>query len=467
MSSEEGRCELNVESLREEVEAFVKEYVDEGMLPFGSVAVFSKKQRKEVLSFMYGRSVIEKAGDGDGRGDVEIKEDTICRIYSMTKPVVAVAIMILYERRKLNLTDPLHKYLPCFSNMQVAVEGKYPDTLQTRRAKTDITIQHLLTHTSGFTYWFLEDPHCVHEQYRADGVAFSPIYPGQLDGMSLQDVCERLAKCPLAFEPGTKWQYSNSFDVLGRVIELISGQSLDEFLKENIFDPLEMKDTGFYVPEEKKDRFSQCFVVQRDEGDELLTEGFVKKGFTRLDNDAEFLSQPRLCAGGGGLVSTIGDYMNFCHMLLHGGTFLPVNNNSSDNDHDNDNGRDGCKEDEQDEQRKKPTQKKIVRILGRKTVELMMGNHLKGDMADYGKASFLNLNWKGVGFGLGGSVVLSPFQLGALSSEGEYAWGGMSSVFFWIDPREGVACVFMTQLVPSSALPLRQQLRVIVNKNIV
>eukprot|EP00056_Hartaetosiga_gracilis_P020364 m.19030 g.19030 ORF g.19030 m.19030 type:complete len:326 (-) comp8394_c0_seq1:257-1234(-) len=324
--------------------------------------------------------------------------------------------------------------------------------------------------------------------------------------MTLQDMCERIAQCPLVFEPGTQWQYSNSFDVLGRVVEVVSGQGLAAFLEENIFGPLGMVDTGFFVPKHKQHRFAHCYQVVDNNMEEkkdaeaegvsnddnnnnknnemkkakrmtptqkqkrpssLLTKGFVKGGMARLNNDVQFHSPPDMCAGGGGLVSTIDDYMRFCNMLLNKGTYeWPVNSSNQKGEEE--------KEEEDEEgqlQKQQPVSKSKkrqgIRILGRKTVEeMMMGNHLNGDMADYGKAHFLNLNWHGIGFGLGGSVVLNPSQVGVLCSKGEFAWGGMSSVFFWIDPTEGVACVFMTQLVPSSALPLRKDLRVVVNKSL-
>ena len=277
---------------------------------------------------------------------------------------------------------------------------------------------------------FFEDELGVHKEYKEKKVMFSPLIPSEHEGVDLQAMCERLASCPLVFHPGTKWQYSNATDVLGRLVEVVSGQRLDEYFQQYIFDPLGMVDTAFHVSEEKRPRFARCYTIKRsDESkDKLLSgPGFVFQGFERLDNDNLFMAPPNIHAGGGGLVSTLHDYSRFCLMLLN-------------------NGRLGD-----------------TRILGRKTVEFMMMNHLDGDMADYGMASFLNMNRRGVGFGLGWAVVVDPARLGAMCSKGEAAWGGMASTFFWIDPVENTACVFMTQLVPSSALPLRRTLRYLVN----
>lgn len=242
-------------------------------------------------------------------------------------------------------------------------------------------------------------------------------------------MCERLASCPLLFHPGTKWQYSNSTDVIGRLVEVLSGHRLDEFMRQFIFKPLNMSDTGFHVPAESISRFARCYQVKRERnaGSFLSGSDFVFKGFERLDNDDTFFQSPSVHAGGGGLVSTINDYRRFCQMILNKGEF------------------DG------------------IRILSRKTVEYMLRNHLQGDMADYGVSMWLNMNRRGVGFGLGWAVVVDAVRLGALCSEGEVAWGGMASTFFWIDPKEDMACIFMTQLVPSSALPLRRTLRALVN----
>ncbi|EGD80050.1 beta-lactamase [Salpingoeca rosetta] len=416
-TSEDGMCAERLER----VGAWMEKMVVEGKLPCACVSVL--RGNKEVYSHMCGfRNVEDK---------VPVTEDTLFRIYSMTKAVTCVALMSLYEEGHFELTDPVSKFIPCFSDMKVAVGGSYPD-FELEDARSPITIQQLFTHTSGLTYWFFDDELGVNKAYKEKKVMFSPLFPNEHDGMDLEKMCERLASCPLLFHPGTKWQYSNATDVLGRLVEVISGQRLDTFMQERIFTPLDMRDTAFHVAAEHVDRFARCYTVKRSEEDAkkgalLSGAGFQFQGFERLDNDALFMSPPNVYAGGGGLVSTLRDYTRFCRMLLNNGVL------------------DG------------------KRVLGRKTVEFMMLNHLNGDMADYGMPSWLNMNRHGVGFGLGWAVVVDPARLGAMCSAGEVAWGGMASTFFWIDPREDMACVFMTQLVPSSALPLRRTLRYLVN----
>jgi len=228
-------------------------------------------------------------------------------------------------------------------------------------------------------------------------------------------VVDRLAEIPLEFEPGSRWEYSVSFDVLGRLVEVVSGKPLDVFLKDQIFDPLGMVDTGFFVPENKHGRFVslyQCTPQDRL----MLMESAVGSPLT---DPVETLS------GGGGLVSTLKDFFRFTEMLRNRGTL---------EDH---------------------------RLLGTKSVELMTMNHLPGDLADMGQPTFCETTYEGIGFGLGMSVVIDPAKAKILGTPGEYAWGGYASTAFWVDPKEDMTVIFLTQLIPSSAYPIRRELRVL------
>lgn len=242
---------------------------------------------------------------------------------------------------------------------------------------------------------------------------------------------ERLAACPLVFQPGTQWRYSNATDVLGYLIEVVTKQSFPDFVRDRILKPLQMHDTAFYVPAEKRSRLAPCYTVPGGQAGKVdITQPQRQTGgLQRMDLDAAYNEPPPIADGGGGLVSTLGDFLKFCRMLLNK----------------------GCAEDGS------------TRLLGRKTVEYMMRNQLQGDLADYGMPYFLNVAWHGIGFGLGFAVVADCTKVKANVSDGECSWGGMASTFFWIDPRENLACVFLTQLVPSSSYPFRRQLRSLVN----
>ena len=336
--------------------------------------------------------------------------DTIFRIYSMSKPITSVALMMLYEQGLLQLDDPVHTFIPSWANLQVFVSGLYPRFVTVPPARP-MTIRDLLTHTSGLTYGSMEGSN-VDAAYSALGV-WDPNKPGY----TLQNMVDILAELPLEFSPGTRWNYSVSTDVLGYLIEVISGQRFDAYLREHIFEPLGMRDTGFTIAEGQLARFACNYERQRD-------------GSLRLI-DAPERSQYRnrsLFSGGGGLVSTAGDYFRFTAMLRNHGAL------------------DG------------------VRLLGRKTVELMTMNHLPGgqDLTQLAHAGrFTETAYAGVGFGLGFSVMLDPTRAQILGTPGEYAWGGAASTAFWVDPREDLIVIFMTQLMPSSSYPLRRELRVL------
>ena len=334
--------------------------------------------------------------------------DTIVRIYSMTKPLTSTAIMMLYEEGRFQLDDPISRFLPGFANQRVATGGSR-GKIDSVPAVRDITFRDLLTHTSGLTYGFMEST-AVDAMYRDTGVDF------QTSETSLAEVVDLLAACPLIAQPGTQWNYSVATDVLGRLVEVISGQPFDQFLAERVIGPLGMVDTGFDVPAGKLGRFAANYARHPKTGALMLIDDPQKSRY----------GSPRtVCSGGGGLVATAGDYLRFCRFMLNKGEL------------------DG------------------VRLLGRKTVELMTSNHLDGDMAAMGMPRFSESNYAGIGFGLGFSVTLDPARAQILGSAGEYAWGGAASTAFWCDPAEDMAVVLLTLLMPSSTYPIRRELRVL------
>lgn len=362
-----------------------------------------------VLVFRHGHVAYQRcAGLADQARGLAMAPDTIVRIYSMTKPLTSVAAMMLYEEGRFQLDDPITSYLPCFHDMRVVVGGMQ-GRLDTVPAAREITFRDLLTHTSGLTYGFMQATP-LDALYRDRGVDF------QTAQASLGEVVERAASLPLLAQPGQEWNYSIATDVLGHLVATISGQSFESCLRERILAPLGMADTDFHVPEDKHARFAANYYRGADGALALLDD----------PGNSRYRAPPPLASGGGGLVSTAGDYLRFCRMMLNGGEL------------------DG------------------VRLLGRKTVALMTTNHLpRGDMAAMGQPRFSESSYEGVGFGLGFSVMLDPARAQILGSPGEYAWGGAASTAFWIDPAEEMAVILLTQLTPSSTYPTRRELRVL------
>ena len=360
-----------------------------------------------------GVAYARSAGLADRERGTPMGADTIVRIYSMTKPLTSVAIMMLYEEGRFQLDDPITRFLPCFAGQRVLTGGSRgkPETVPAVR---DITFRDLLTHTSGLTYGFMEAT-LADAMYRAEGVDF------QTSDATLGEVVERAARLPLLAQPGAAWNYSIATDVLGHLVAVISGQSFDAFLRERVIAPLGMVDTDFAVPPEKLARFAANYARGPDGALVLLDDPATSR----------FATTGRIPSGGGGLCSTAGDYLRFCRMMLNKGELE---------------GR---------------------RLLGRKTVELMTANHLGGDMAAMGQARFSESSYEGVGFGLGFSVMLDPARAQVLGTPGEYAWGGAASTAFWIDPAEEMAVVLLTQLMPSSTYPIRRELRVLTYQAIV
>lgn len=381
----------------ERVDAWMRRYVETGRLAGLSVAVMRG-----------GKTAFFRAhGQADLARSRPFTADTILRIYSMTKPLTSLAVLMLYEEGRFQLDDPVSRFLPEFTEMRVMTGGNRA-RLETEPALRAITIRDLLTHTSGLTYGFMEAT-LVDALYRRDEIDF------QTSNLPLGELVARLARQPLLAQPGTEWNYSVATDVLGHLVAVVSGQDFGEFMRARILRPLRMHDTDFFVLEEKRDRFAANYAFDRE-------------GRLRLYDDSvgsRFLTPPPLASGGGGLVSTAGDYLRFCRMILNLGEL------------------DG------------------VRLLGRKTVELMLTNHLPGDLAAMGQPRFAESSYAGIGFGLGVSVMLDPARAQIVGTPGEVSWGGVASTSFWIDPDEDMAVVLMTQLVPSSALPLRRELRVL------
>jgi len=337
-------------------------------------------------------------------------EDTIFRIYSMTKPITSVALMMLYEEGYFQLDDEVYKHIPEWRNLRVYASGNYPLFL-TQSPERPMTIRDLMTHMSGLTYHFMERTN-VDAAYRQLGV-------GVVGGPgTLPEMIKKLAFLPLEFSPGTKWNYSVSTDVLGYLVEVMSGMAFNEYLKTRIFDPLKMVDTDFYVPPEKIGRFAAIYNRQPDKTLQLVDD----------PGNSTFSKPPTFFSGGGGLVSTAADYFRFCQMLLNGGEL------------------DGA------------------RILGRKTIELMTMNHLPNgqDMSKLSVSTFSQVASEGNGFGLGFSVHLGSDKSQVIGSIGEYSWGGAASTAFWIDPAEDLIVIFLTQFYPEGTFNFRNQLKAII-----
>ena len=373
-------------------------YIDKGRLPCVA-ALVARGGQVAHLSF---RGATEMGGSR------AIDADTIYRIYSMTKPITSVAAMMLFEEGALRLDHEVFRYIPEFQDtMVLGDDGKL---VKPARA---MTVRDLFTHTSGLSYSFLMQG-AVDKYYRDNKLEYS-----QWKG-DLASFCQALAKAPLVFSPGDRWNYSNSTDVLGRVVEVASGMSLDQFFQTRIFGPLGMKDTGFHVPAESVDRLMACY--RRDPVSGVIS--LADPGGAA----SAYAKPPNVFSGGGGLASTIGDYFRFCLMLANGGEL------------------DG------------------VRLLSPKTLEFMTMNHLPDNktLKDMGDKTFSESRMDGSGFGLGWAVTTDVVATTQPGSIGTFSWGGMASTFFWIDPVEDLIAIQMTQLMPSGAYPIRPQFQQLV-----
>lgn len=383
------------------ISPWMDNYVSSGKLPGCLTAVM----RKGKIAFL------ECQGMADPETQRPVSEDTVFRIYSMTKPVVTAAAMTYFEEGRFQLDDPVSRFLPEFENTPVWVSGE-GDAMRTEPVAEPMKIWHLMTHTAGLVYGARNDSP-VGAMCRQNGIDFS-----RRNDRVLADTVRALAKIPLRWQPGTRWEYSVATDVLGRLVEVVADDTLDNVLKDRIFDPLGMADSGFQLQEGQLPRFAALFDAR--DGGLVLNE--------KPDESATHAKRITLFSGGGGLVSTAGDYLRFAEAIRCKGVLGNT------------------------------------RILGRKTVELMTVNHLPGntDMAGMGTPVHSETSYEGIGFGLGFSIVLDPATARHACSAGEHAWGGAASTAFWIDPVEDISVVFMTQVLPSSSYPIRRELRSLV-----
>jgi CubicO group peptidase (beta-lactamase class C family) len=387
----------------------LQRYIDAGKLA-GTLVLVARRGRVAYL---------------EPRGHLEIERtrpvapDSIFRIYSMTKPIVSVGLMMLWEQGRFQLDDPVAKFIPSWKDQRVFVGGNHPNW-KTAPLERPMNVRDLLGHQSGLTYGFMERTN-VDAAYRTLRVG-----DRTRGGYTARDMVEELATLPLEFSPGTRWNYSVSTDVCGHLIELISGQRLDAYLAEHVLQPLGMTDTAFVVTDDRAKRFAANYQRQRDDR------------LTLIDDPAR--SVYRECAffsGGGGLVSTAHDYFRFASMMLNKGEL------------------DG------------------IRLLGRKTVEFMTMNHLPDgqDLTNLAlPGMFTETGYYGVGFGLGFSVMQSPARAMIAGTPGEFAWGGAAGTAFWIDPGEQMIVVFMTQIMQMglpSPYPLRRELRTLAYASVI
>lgn len=399
----------------ERVSSWLAEQITSERLAGASVLI---GRRGEVAYF-------EARGLADQASGRSFDHDTIVRIYSMTKPVTTVAAMMLYEAGAFQLDDPVAKYLPAFADTRVWAGGEAPVS-ETVPAESAMTVKHLMTHTSGLTYGFMQS-NAVDAAYRAAKMDF-PGGPG-----TLASQVDRLAEIPLVCQPGSRWNYSVSIDVLGRLVEVWSGQTLAEFFQEQLFDPLDMADAGFHVAKRNHDRFAACYAPLS--GGDLASVGrtptaeeVARRGGLKLQDPAagsRFLEPANVYAGGGGLTASMRDYARFAQMLMNGGVL------------------------------------EGARVLSPKTITYMRQNHLPDnrDMAAMGQPVWSETSYDGIGFGLGWAVVIDPVKAAFVTSPGEHHWGGAASTFFWMDPEEELYTVLLTQLMPSSTYPIRRELR--------
>jgi CubicO group peptidase (beta-lactamase class C family) len=382
------------------IDQFIKaKYVDSGRLKGALILV---ARRGEIAH-------LRALGLADAERGKPMREDTIFRIYSMTKPITSAAFMMLVEEGLVALDDPVSKFIPEWKDLGV-YDGGFMETFRTKPPERPMLIVDLMRHTSGLTYGFQQRSN-IDAAYRRLGIG-EVEKSGTLDSM-----IEGLARLPLEFSPGTAWNYSVSTDILGYLIGKISGRPFETFLQEQVIGPLGMSDTDFFAPAAKADRLAACYNLS-------------PKGVVLQDDPttSSYLAPPSLASGGGGLVSTAEDYLKFCQMILNGGALGEA------------------------------------RLLSPKTVQLMGLNHLPGgaDLSTLSRSLFSEAAYAGLGFGLGFSTTIDPAATLIPATAGDLSWGGAASTFFWIDPKEDLIAILMTQLLPSSAYPIRRELRTLV-----
>jgi len=350
-------------------------------------------------------------GQMDIERDKPVQEDTIFRIYSMTKPITSVALMMLFEEGRFQLNDPVSRFIPSWKGQQVWVSGD-GDDMETREPASPMTMRHVLSHTSGLTYGtgLFPSEHPVDKFYDKLGV-------NRDAGETIGSFAEKLSTVPLRYDPGTQWCYSLATDVCGCLVEFISGVPFGQFLQERMFDPLGMNDTSFVVPENKLDRLAANYRRRADKTLKLIDDPM----------NSLYANPNRFPSGGGGLASTTADYGRFCEMLRGGG------------------------------------QLEGQRIIGGRTLKLMHRNHLPNgtDLGSIAMGSFSETAYDGVGFGLGFASTLDDVAAGTIGA-GDYYWGGAASTIFWVDPVEDMFVIFMTQLMPSATFNFRGQIKNII-----
>ncbi|MFZ1886401.1 MAG: serine hydrolase domain-containing protein [Candidatus Binataceae bacterium] len=351
-------------------------------------------------------------GMADRERKTPIADDTIFRLYSMSKPITSVALMSLYEQGHFQLNDPVARFIPEWRDHKVWISGDGA-TMETAAPARPMTMRHVLSHQGGLTYGATNHP--VDRAYREAGVRRG-------EGETLASFVHKLAKVPLRYTPGEHWMYSFSTDVCGYLVEAISGKPFDQYLQDTIFDPLGMADTAFSVAPKNVGRFAANYERKPDKTLKLIDD----------PERSAYLKEPSFFSGGGGLTGTTADYLRFCEMLRRGGEL------------------DGA------------------RIVGSRTIDLMRQNHLAGgkDLSTMATGDFSETAYDGVGFGLGFAMTLGQVAHGALG-EGDYYWGGAASTIFWVDPKEDLVVIFMTQLMPSGTFNFRGQLRNIIYSAIV
>ncbi|WP_150306352.1 serine hydrolase domain-containing protein [Pseudomonas saliphila] len=395
---------LDTQRLSRIAEHLDRAYITPGRLP-GALTLVA---RRGEIAYLHAQGMM------DVERNKPVQTDTLFRVYSMTKPVTSIALMQLYEQGRFLLDDPVHKYIPAWKNLRVYKSGIHPNFI-TVPCERSMTIRDLLTHQSGLTYGFMNRTNvdAAYRELKLDGNS----------GLTLERLIDELSRLPLEFSPGTAWNYSVSTDVCGYLVQLLSGMSLEAYFAEHVFKPLKMHDTFFTVPAEKLNRFAACYQYQP--GDQFS-----------LQDDPQhshFAREHGYLSGGGGLVSTITDYHRFAQALANGGEL------------------------------------EGARIIGRKTLEFMRLNHLPDDqdLPSVTVGGFSETPYDGSGFGLGFSVKTDVAKSQTIGSVGEYGWGGMAGTAFFIDPVEELVVIFMTQLIPSSAYLLRQELRALVHAALV
>lgn len=397
----------------ERIREMIQDHIDRNQIS-GAVTLVARQGKV---------AYFESFGMMDIEANKPMQPDTIFRIASMTKPLTSLAVMMLYEEGRFLLSDPISKFIPEFKNPKVIIPWTSENSTQkffvTVPAEREITIRDLLTHTSGITYRFWGREYFA-DLYKEAGIPDGLI---QTEGV-IGDKIKQLAQLPLMHQPGTKWEYGLSTDVLGYLVEVASGMTLDKFFQERIFSPLGMKDTHFFLPEEKLPRLAAVYTPTQEGGIKKLSDEPVEETEHTIYSASFHYSGPKsYFSGGAGLVSTATDYFRFLQMLLNGGEL------------------DG------------------VRLVSRKTVELMTINHI-GDLEMW-------LGGRGYGFGLGFGITTDLGQIGELGSEGSYYWGGFFNTFFWVDPEEELIGILMTQIRPYRHLSLRQQFRALTYQAII